>query len=339
MLPGLFETYELLKAYQVVDQVRIRRWRITPLRLVGFSAVGLSMLAAPLLWPRLAFPLIWGFAVFLGDPLCYCVGARRTDSLLGQFERGDPRPFLRLLLAGLICGGLWEFWNFWAYTKWLYTVPYFENLKWFEMPPLGFLGFPPFALECYVLVNLLNVARRGRSWEAWDRTGPGAPRWLAIPAIAVALLFNGIVYAGLEALTVKSVAPTLAEMDDLDGDVVDRLGRTGVTAPPLVLRRTATAQGLAALARESGIAPDDLSALREAAGLVDLAGLGAANYNALSALGITTIAALAQQDPVALLPRWQAAVAERPPTLPQVRLWVRAARRATRGSAPAPSGS
>jgi len=199
-----------------------------------------------------------------------------------------------------MCGGLWEFWNFWAYTKWLYTVPYFEHLKWFEMPPLGFIGFAPFALECSVLVNLLNVARRGRRWEAWDRTGPGTPRWLAIPAVAVALTFNGFVYAGLEVFTVKSVAPTLAEMENVDGVVLEKLGRSGVTRPPLLLRRTATLDGLAALARQSGIPPDDLRALREAARLVDLAGLGAANYNALGRLDITTIGELAQQDPVAL---------------------------------------
>jgi hypothetical protein len=328
VLPGLFETYDLLRTYQVAEGARIRAWRVTPPLLIGFVAVGLVMLASALLRPRFAFPLIWGFAIFLGDPLCYWAGPTRTGSLLRQFEHGDPRPFVRLLLAGLVCGGLWEFWNFWAYTKWLYTVPFFENLKWFEMPPLGFLGFPPFAVECYVLVNLLNAVRKGRNWEAWDRTGAGATRPLAVTAIAAALVFNGAVFAGVQAVTVKSIAPTLAEMEGILPDTVEKLGRAGVTTPPMLVRRTATTERLMALAHAAAVPPDELLELRAAARLVDLKGLGAENYNALRRLGIARLEELAQQDPATLLPRWQAEVGCRPPTLAQAMLWVRAARRA-----------
>lgn len=329
VLPGIFETCDVLRAYRVLEGARTRAWRVTRFLLFACTAVGVAMLAAPLIWPRLAFPLIWGFAVFLGDPVCYRGGRARTASLLGQLERGDPRTALRLLLAGLICGGLWEFWNFWAYTKWLYTVPYFENLKWFEMPPLGFLGFPPFALACYVLVNLLNMARRGRNWDAWEPTGRGAPRRLAVPAVAVALAFNGLVFAGIQAMTVQSVAPTLADMDGISRETVERLARAGVTTPPALLARTATPDGMRMLAQGTGLAPDDLMAVRESARLVDLKGLGAANYNALRRLGIGRVEQLARQTPAELLPRWRAEALHRPPNLAQVTLWVRAARRAS----------
>src|SRR6266487_4046275 len=67
-----------------------------------------------------------------------------------------------LLVAGFICGGLWEAWNFTARTKWIYSVPFFDELKLGEMPVLGFVGFPPFALECYALVNFLSLLRGGR---------------------------------------------------------------------------------------------------------------------------------------------------------------------------------
>ena len=333
VLPGLFETYDLLRAYGVLERARAGAWRVTPRLLFGCAAVGIAMLAASLIWPRFAFPLIWGFAVLLGDPVCYWAGRSRTDSLLGQFSRGDPRAASRLLLAGLICGGLWEFWNFWAYTKWLYTVPFLENLKWFEMPPLGFLGFPPFALECYVFVNLLNAVRRGRGWESFERTGPGAPRWLAVPAVAAALVFNAAVFAGIQAMTVQSVAPTLADVEGISEGTLERLTRAGVTTPPVLLRHTATRERLTALARVAGLSLDELSQAREAARLVDLDGLGADHYNALRRLGIARIEDLARQDPSALFPRWQAASIRRPPTLAQVALWVRAARRAS-ASAP-----
>ncbi len=55
-----------------------------------------------------------------------------------------------------MCGVLWEFWNYWATTKWTYTVPYAGNVKIFEMPVLGYLGFPPFALECYAMYHAVR---------------------------------------------------------------------------------------------------------------------------------------------------------------------------------------
>jgi hypothetical protein len=327
VLPGLFETYEILAAFKFVEHIRCRPVRVTPSLLAGSIVVGLGMLAAPLLWPRYAFPLVWGFAVFLLDPICYWAGPRRTTSLFGQLERGDPRPFLRLLVAGLLCGGLWEFWNFWAYTKWLYTVPLFEELKWFEMPPLGFLGFPAFAVECYVLVNLLNPVRRGRGWEYPDRVGPGVSRPVGLATVLAGLIFSAGIYAGIMRWTVASSAPNLADMEGIPQDILTLLAQKGVETPPALLSRTARPDRFATLARETDVASEDLRAVREAARLVDLKGLGAAHYNALRSLGIMTVEDLARQEPEVLSPRWRAAVVRKPPTLAQVRLWVWAARR------------
>lgn len=330
VIPGLFETYDLLRAYGVADGVVMRPWRVKPSGLFFAAGVGLVMLITPLVWPRYAFPWVWGFVVFLADPFCYRAGPSRAKSLLGQFECGDPRPFLRLLLAGLICGGLWEFWNFWAYTKWIYTVPFFEDLKWFEMPPLGFLGFPPFALECYVLMNLINCFRRGRGWEEVQEVGPGAPRVVATVAVTFACLFNLLVYIGIDHFTVQSYTPTLADLDGVPGDLVQKLSRMGIDSPRSLLQTTATPGRLAALSGAGGIEEDELRALREAARLADLEGLGAAHYNELRRLGITRVEGLASQDPEDLVFRWRAVAASKLPTLSQVKIWVRAARRQLR---------
>ena len=332
VVPGLFETYDLLRAYGVGERARVRPWRIRPSGLALSVVVGFLMLLGPLLWPRYAFPWVWGFVVFLGDPLCYRAERTRAKSLLGQFERGDPRPFIRLLLSGLICGGLWEFWNFWAYTKWIYTVPLFEDLKWFEMPPLGFLGFPPFALECYVLVNLLNRFRRGRGWEEPGQIGPGAPRRLAVLAVVLACLFNVTVYVGIDRLTVQSYVPTLAEMDGVPGGVVDRLARAGIVSPRALLQRMATGDRRAALARQTGITESELGVVRTAARLVDLEGLGATHYNELKRLGIGRVEELARQDPETLVTRWRSVAGTKPPTLARVKVWVRSAREHPNGS-------
>jgi len=326
VVPGIFETYNLLRAYGIAERARMRPWRAHPSGLALFIVIGVVMLVTPVVWPRYAFPLVWGFVVFLLDPICYRAVSHGTDSLLGQFERGDPRAFLRLLLAGLICGGLWEFWNFWAHTKWIYTVPFFEDLKWFEMPPPGFLGFPPFAVECYVLVNFINRFRKGRGWEEPAQVGPGASRGVAWMAVALACLFNIAVYAGIDRLTVQSYSPRLADVEGVSRAALGRLARVGIHSPHALLKHTTPREKLEKLSRETGIAEDELRGIREAARFVDLQGLGAAHYNELRGLGIRRVEDLASQDAEVLAGKWQAIPQGKAPTLAQIKVWVRAAR-------------
>jgi predicted flap endonuclease-1-like 5' DNA nuclease len=323
VLPGLFETYDLLGACRVLENVRTRPWRVTPGRRWLSVALGAGMLGLALAWPGVAFPLVWLFGVLVVDPLCHRWGAR---SLLGQLEQGDPRPALRLLLAGLICGGLWELWNFWAHARWVYTVPYFEDTKWFEMPPLGFLGFPPFALECYAIVNLLSAFRRGRGWEApEDAARPGATPAVAAAAVAGAAVFSLAVWAGIDRFTVESRSPELRDIHGLRPAVVESLARAGIGRPHALVR-AGGAERLASLSRATGIEPSELRAAVEAARLVDTKGLGSAHHDALRALGITSVRDLAAQDPAELHRRWVDLGVSRPPRLAQVRIWVRAAR-------------
>ena len=113
------------------------------------------MLVWPLVWPSpyLAAPVFLGF-IFLLDP----INARAGDeSLFRDLRAGERGRLVNLLVAGFICGGLWEFWNFWARAKWIYTVPIFGDIKIFEMPVLGYFGFPPLALECF---SMYVVVRR-----------------------------------------------------------------------------------------------------------------------------------------------------------------------------------
>ena len=82
---------------------------------------GAAMLVWPIVRPSpyLAAPVFLGF-VFLLDPL----NARAGDeSLLRDIRKGDYSRLINLLIAGFICGGLWEFWNYWSRAKWIYTVP------------------------------------------------------------------------------------------------------------------------------------------------------------------------------------------------------------------------
>lgn len=126
-----------------------------------FLAIGAISLLAPLILPSTWMtPLVWiGFAFFL-DPINGRLGER---SFLSEFFTGDHRSMPMMFLAGLVCGFLWEFWNYWASSKWHYDVPYLGHIRLFEMPVLGFLGFMPFAVESfaiYVFVRRLIPIRR-----------------------------------------------------------------------------------------------------------------------------------------------------------------------------------
>ena len=165
--PGIFQTAELVAACRGArlptvgarlatvgarlatgDRLSTNDCRLTTVDYVSI-AIGAAMLVWPLVWPSpfLAAPVFLGF-IFLLDPL----NARSGDeSLLRDWRAGHYDRIINLLVAGFVCGGLWEFWNFWARAKWIYTVPIFGDIKIFEMPVLGYFGFPPFALECLAL--------------------------------------------------------------------------------------------------------------------------------------------------------------------------------------------
>ena len=71
-----------------------------------------------------------------------------------------------LLAAGWVCGWFWELWNYWAAAKWHYIFPMFQQWKIFEMLAPGYLGFLPFAWECFVMyisAKAVSGALRARS--------------------------------------------------------------------------------------------------------------------------------------------------------------------------------
>ena len=153
IFPALFLTAAVLRA-TVFRRAAIPPWRPSP-RLLDLAIVsGAAAVTLPLVVvsPWLV-PLVWvGWALLL-EPLNYRAG---RPSWLADLGRGDASRLLALLASGAICGLLWELWNFWATTKWSYTVPYLGHVKLFEMPVLGYLGFPPFALECYAMYHWLR---------------------------------------------------------------------------------------------------------------------------------------------------------------------------------------
>ncbi len=159
VLPGIFETETMVRNLGIATRIKLRPLRITRPLLVRSILLGTVMMIGPVMAPKWFFPFVWLGLIFLLDPLLYWAPEAHDESFSAQAEHGDYSLLLRLLIAGMICGLLWELWNFWAGSKWVYSVPKLAFLKLFEMPLLGFFGFPPFALECYLAYRLSILIR------------------------------------------------------------------------------------------------------------------------------------------------------------------------------------
>lgn len=132
---------------------------VSLLRKQSLKAVSFAIGVSFVIWTALAADPIsnltlWVGLIFLLDPINDELGG---PSLLADWKAGRWGRTMALMAGGAICGLLWEFWNYWAIAKWTYDLPFlglFEPIRYFEMPLLGFFGFLPFAIECWIMTNL-----------------------------------------------------------------------------------------------------------------------------------------------------------------------------------------
>ncbi len=158
--PGMFLAAEL---YQRLGMSRLgaanpSRWAVRiglPLQ-VAIMLTGVAFAVYPfVIHDPIANLTLWVSLLFLIDPINHWLGA---PSIVGDWRAGRWGRTFSLMLGGATCGLLWEFWNYWALAKWSYHLPFLgglEQYRYFEMPLLGFMGFLPFALECWVVLNLI----------------------------------------------------------------------------------------------------------------------------------------------------------------------------------------
>jgi hypothetical protein len=311
VLPGLCETYHLLKEIRLFHSISVKRWRPTPRSLRLMIAIGSVSLLLPLLVPRYCFPLVWiGFALIF-EAFLYRLG---DNSLLRDMERGKLTRLLTLLAAGLVCGFLWEFWNFWAQTKWIYTVPFFERWKLFEMPVLGFLGFSPFTVSAYAMYHMLLVVMRRR--KAWTRV----ILWSAITTFCL------FCFAGIDHYTVVSYIPKVRDLPGVGVQWKERFRDAGITKVQEIIQKGAP--HLVQL----GITQPEAEELIQKAEFITMKGIGLENYRLLQEAGVKSISMLARQDPGNLYMRMHEInrrlhLSQCHPDPAIVRLWVREAQK------------
>jgi hypothetical protein len=254
-------------------------------------AAGTAALAAAAAAPQVAFPLAW---VFLW-PLCESALARRPDSEprvaspVQGLRSGRWSLVVRPLAVALPFGLAWESLNWGCARGWVYTVPYFEKPKLFEMPLEGYLGYLPFLLECAAALALLDRMRLRRT--------------SGILALAAVAAFHLAVERMGRSLTDLSVAPTVEDVGSLTPVERTSLERRGLRSPRAILRASDV--------------PDRARRLSE---LSETAHLGFFWAARLDSVGIPDRRALAAADAKGL--RARLAAAGPAPSEAVLRLWV-----------------
>ena len=308
-----------------------RHMTIRPGHLRAAEATGVAAGVLALAIPHLFFPLIWGAVWLAVDPWLY---RRRPDwSLIGDLERGDWSRVTRLLAGGAVIGLLWEFYNYWARGKWIYTVPWLEELKLFEMPPFGFVGFPIFALEAWTLYHALCALGLATPVDvvsnadrvATPRVHRAAP-WRRVSAATLAIVFSVATLLGMERLTNSSTVPTMDQVASVSETAV--LAESGFDSPYHIGELAAED-----LVLETNVNMVEATRIVDLVQLMLLRGIGAVHAERLVELGIASVCALSESDPFVIWSRLHSRGHVRP-TQAEARVWVRAAQRRCEEMAP-----
>lgn len=304
VLPLLFVTRRLVAPFFRAGSFRVRPVAVTSGLLFVLQGAGLLFLVLPLVFPLQAFPLVWGFLVLMLEPANFRAG---RPSLLHDLAEGSARRIVLLLASGLVCGLIWEAWNFRAVGKWIYTVPYFTDTRWFEMPPVGFLGFPPLALAAFVFFSTV------RGW--WRKFGRAA-RWAMV---TFAVLFWAAGMTVLDRHTVDAPVPAVSGIPVLTEAARGKLAATGLKSA----RKLAALSDLQVteLADRAGLPEATVRIARDFMRLARHRGMGHANATLLWHAGIRNVRDLARLTP----PELERRLGKHAPERRKLSVWIQAA--------------
>jgi hypothetical protein len=302
VIPLTMLTHETLLVAGLFRGAKWRPFRVTQARRRALTMAGMACFVLPLALPRCFYPLTWLFAPALIEP--WLVG-RGVPCLLAEVSEGRPATLLRLLVTGLVVGGLWELFNHGASGRWIYTVPGLERGKLFEMPVPGFLGFPPFAVGTYSFWTLtatrLGIAP-GLSSERMVR-----PLRKAAASLALTLPFCLAGFALVDRGTVRSHAPVAGDLPGWE---------------PIMSARGRSAEELCAHAGSPHVSPSVRDRWCRLLKMAHHRGMGLPRAMELEALGIATPSELRHQEARQLLRRWPGA---NPPRPEEIAVWGAAA--------------
>ncbi|MCS7280345.1 MAG: helix-hairpin-helix domain-containing protein [Desulfobacterota bacterium] len=212
-----------------------------------------------LFYPDYLFPFVWVAPLLVIDGINY---KRGHESFANKIENGSYEEVLSTALSGLTCGLLWEFWNYFALAKWVYSVPFFEEMKLFEMPILGYFGFVFFALETSAFLNFLNGE------------GLSKKRLTTFAALLVCIF----IFPLIDRHTVFSFRPKLEELYFIEKEKIEYFKSLGIKS----------SYGLKAQL----LSPFEQEKLK----LLHLYGLGLPNLKKLEKAGVNSVEELAKLE-------------------------------------------
>ncbi|HPS59191.1 MAG TPA: hypothetical protein PK514_13885 [Spirochaetota bacterium] len=164
VLPAVMSTGELLKSfpklYAGMDnylKINIKNSRSSALALLFIAGSGLAFTG---IFPEILFPLLWVSPLLILTSITSLSGC---GTVFSGIKNGDWRPVIIYSLSALICGFFWEMWNINCLAKWIYSIPYVNGLKIFEMPMPGYAGYLPFGLECAVVAGFAGRLNKVQS--------------------------------------------------------------------------------------------------------------------------------------------------------------------------------
>lgn len=147
VIPAVLSTSFLF--YHIL--LKIRKFKLPNFQIswqILFASFGTGTLSLLLIFvfPQLTFGLLWLGVFLLLEPFNYILNFPSLSQKIAQGQWVVP---ISITLAALFTGFWWELWNYYSFPKWTYSVPYVGFFKVFEMPILGYLGYPFFGLEIY----------------------------------------------------------------------------------------------------------------------------------------------------------------------------------------------
>lgn len=159
VLPAVAGTCDYLKTFPIIgagldDFVRLHPRPLT----ARVMAWGVLFLCCTALAGIGAFPDLFFFALWVA-PLGLIVSVQvlcGRKTVFSNLASGQWRTLYCYVLAALVCGVFWEMWNMGSLAQWHYAIPFVERFRVFEMPYLGYAGYLPFGIECYVAVDILE---------------------------------------------------------------------------------------------------------------------------------------------------------------------------------------
>lgn len=167
VIPAMFAAAEWVGSFRFINsfsgKFRVGRRKSVQ---VLFLVLGVLMLGCVFVFPDYSPAFLWMAFYFLLDPLNKWLGFK---AILNETAVGDWRKVFALWIGSLICGFCWELWNYYAWPKWTYEIPFLDFWKVFEMPLFGYLGYLPFSLELYAIYQFVAGIFRSRKMQHYLR--------------------------------------------------------------------------------------------------------------------------------------------------------------------------